>query len=635
MTESEKPPTTPPPKRGGFRRVLRWGGILLLIVLVFHRPLFHAGMRLFLIQIAARQNLKLDVHFSGSVFTNLVLEGVHAVPRGAGPSPVRKIDIERVRLVYSIPMLVRHGLGEFLRSYEIINADLDFVAQPSKSAPEHHQKMQLAQDLNNLLGQPAAYADRVHIENFNSAVRGDNNLSEGKGFQLFLDPEAVGYLRVARLNIPGVPHWENLSAETSYAKRNFFIKHLVLAPELVLEEVNFDASQRAQHKGSVDLKAKAFGGTLHLALAGSQLNKKGQNLDKSYDTTLRIEAADISLEAAALYFGAPKSPAAKLSKLDVLFTGEPEMPRTWKGHTQARVETLTFGATKVDGVELDAQFADGKAEVTGVNIAAGKNSIVLTATVGLPESVNDFPMSDVDAMAKINAPDLAALTGMLPDPLAGTITGGGPIKMSKGWVKADLSLDARLISNQKLNLDATTLHLTVSKRLSPAPATPFEDLSSHLTADIRAARFQDFSVDSMSLDVETRNDLVALHGLEIHRADNSVTAKGNYRLPKNLDAAATAPIDAQFAIHVPKLEDFGLKIGNNALSGHLESEGQVKNGKQPAQRPRANRGRRLPTRRFQDGAARRDHPYPGQHRQNRAVRAPAQRHGPNRHHRPG
>lgn len=533
-------------------------------------------MRLFLIKLAAKQNLTLDVHFSGSIFTNLVVEGVHATPTGAGPSPVRKIDIERVRLDYSIPMLIKHGIGEFLRSYEVINADLDFVASPSKSQPEHEQKMELAQDLNNVLGQPAAYADRVRIENFNITVRAEKNITEVKGFSLFLDPETVGYLRIAKLNIPGVPLWQNLSAETSYAKRNFFIRHLVLAPELVLEEVNFDASQRAQNKGSVDLKANAFGGTFHLSLSGSQLNKKGKNLDKSYNTVLKIEAADVSLEAAASYFGAPKPPVAKLAMLDILHTGEPEMPRTWKGHSNLRIEGLSAGPAKVDSVELAAQFADGKADVTGVNIAAGKNAVALTATVDLPESVNDFPTSDVNALLKINAPDLAALTGMMPEPLQGTISGGGPIKLSKGWVNADLALDAKLVSNQKLNLDNTTLHLTASKRLSPAPATPFEDLSAHLTTEVSSVRLQDFSIDSVKLDVETRNDLVNLHGLEVRRADNSVTAQGTYRIPKDLNEATTAPIDAQFAIHIPKLEDFGIKVSDQALSGHVQSDGSIK-----------------------------------------------------------
>src|SRR5215213_3726194 len=124
MTEPAKPAAPAKPRRGWFRRTLRVLGVLLLLAAIFHRPLFHTGVRLLLIKVAARQNLTLDVHFSGSIFTNLTVRGVRAVPTGKAPSPVRKIEIERVRLDYSIPSLIRNGIGYFLTSYELINADL-------------------------------------------------------------------------------------------------------------------------------------------------------------------------------------------------------------------------------------------------------------------------------------------------------------------------------------------------------------------------------------------------------------------------------------------------------------------------------------------------------------------------------
>ncbi len=575
MPETESPPVTAPPKRARGRRVLRWLGILLLVVVVFHRPLFLTGMRLLLVQVAAKQNLKLDVHFSGSIFTNLTVEHIHAVPTGHAPSPVRRIDIERVRLDYSIPLFFRNGVGEFLRSYEVANAELEIDALPSQSEPERQQKRSLAEDLNNLLGQPAAYADRVRIENFNIIVRAENNVTEVKGFHLYLDPEKTGYLRIARLQIPGVPLWENLAAETSYEKRNFFIHGLRLAPELVLDEVNFDASQRAKKIGGMSLKASVFGGKLTLSLAGSQLDKKGENLDKSYDTTLKITASGIGLESAAAYFGAPKPPAAKLANLSVLFTGEPEKPRTWRGNLGARIEALTFGPTKVDGVELAAQFDRGKADVQGVHIAAGKNQVGIVASVGLPESVNDFPLSEVDAKLQVDAPDLPALTGVLPDPISGRVTGGGPIKLSNGWVKTELAFDAATLASKGFAVDGAKLLVSAMKRISPAEGAPTDNLASHIVAEIAGLRVQDFTIDAARLDVENQNDLVTLHNFEVRRAENTVTARGMYRVPRDFKDAATAPIDAQFSLQVPKLEDFGIKMKDATLSGHLNGEGNL------------------------------------------------------------
>src|SRR5262245_34932916 len=140
MPEPEKKPAPTPRKRGRFRRFLKWLGIFLLIVAIFHRPLFHTGVRLLLIQVAAKQNLNVDVHFSGSIFTNLTISGIRATPTGTAPSPVRKIEIEKVQLDYSLSNLAKHGIGEFLKSYQVINANLEIDALPSKSEPERKQK---------------------------------------------------------------------------------------------------------------------------------------------------------------------------------------------------------------------------------------------------------------------------------------------------------------------------------------------------------------------------------------------------------------------------------------------------------------------------------------------------------------
>src|SRR5947209_8172391 len=71
------------------------------------------------------------------------------------------LSIEAVRLQYSIPMLIKHGIGEFLRSYELRNAELVFRPGPSKTKEDTKEKKSLAEDLNNLLGQPALYADEI------------------------------------------------------------------------------------------------------------------------------------------------------------------------------------------------------------------------------------------------------------------------------------------------------------------------------------------------------------------------------------------------------------------------------------------------------------------------------------------
>jgi len=71
-----------------------------------------------------------------------------------------------MRFDFSLPKLLREGPGEFVHSYEVHHADLAFVALPSKTTGEKRQKQSLANILQTILAQPAAYADRVHIEDF-------------------------------------------------------------------------------------------------------------------------------------------------------------------------------------------------------------------------------------------------------------------------------------------------------------------------------------------------------------------------------------------------------------------------------------------------------------------------------------
>jgi hypothetical protein len=144
MPEIAEPPVMSKPKRGWFRRALKWVGLALIIVLIFHRPLFHLTLRLVLRAVAARMHVAADFHTSGTIFTNFTVENVRVRAEGSTPTPIRAIDIKEVRLDYSIPMLVRHGVGEFLRSYEIHHANLELVALPSKDQRERREKVAIA-----------------------------------------------------------------------------------------------------------------------------------------------------------------------------------------------------------------------------------------------------------------------------------------------------------------------------------------------------------------------------------------------------------------------------------------------------------------------------------------------------------
>ncbi|MDB6175253.1 MAG: hypothetical protein JWL59_4564 [Chthoniobacteraceae bacterium] len=572
------------PKRR--RRWLRWLLLVLALLIVFHRPLFHTVARVVLIQLAARQHLAVDVHFSGNIFTNLTVRGVRAQPLDQTPTPVQRIMIEELRFDYNLLMLAKHGPGEFLRSYEIKNADLSFLALPSKNPNEQKEKKTIAEILNNILAQPAAYSDRVRVENFNIEVHTLTGVVALKGLDALLDPEKIGYLRAANIQIPNIPPMENLAAETSYANRNFYLRELKLAPEVVIKEANFDASQRAQNKGSVTIKGEFFGGTTLLSLAGTQLKKKGENLAYGYDTTLRIEASSISLERLALYLNKPKPPVATLASLAILFKGEPEKPQTWDGNASVRAETIATGKIAIDAVEAHSTFKGGHAEITEANAFAGKNSAILTGTAELPASVNELQRSKVKAAITFELPEIASFTSAMPEPLQGNGVGNAAIAMEDGNLAGDLTFNLKGAGNSQMGAESATLHFTgktvLDFKANPASANPppapaiLTNLVAHLNVDANALRFKTIQADTAKIDLDTKGDLVTLRSFELERTGNTISANGTYRIPRDAKSAPDSPVEGEFHINAPQLDAFGFALKEQMLSGALTGEGSLK-----------------------------------------------------------
>ncbi|MDQ3625430.1 MAG: hypothetical protein M3463_23630, partial [Verrucomicrobiota bacterium] len=385
-------------------------------------------------------------------------------------------------------------------------------------------------------------------------------------------------LRIRRVQIPELPLWENLEAGTRYANRNLLIRDLTLSPELVFEEINFDASQRAQDKGRMFLKSRVFGGRAELSLAGSQLKKKGENLEQSYQTTLELKAQEISLEAAAAYFGVKKPPVARLDDLTVTFRGEPEKPRTWQGGIAARLETLGFDKMKVDSLDLNFIARDGTGQITAANVGLGRNNVRLTATIGLPESVNDFPKSDIDAQLAIEAPELAAITGMFGEPIAGAASGNATVSLQQSRLHLTAQINALQLAGRGLSVESAKVDLDATKRLDQLEAPPWQGAENRVTAEIKGATFQSFQLDSLRLDAGSRNEVVNLNAFEVRRAENMVTARGNVRLPEDPAKIVDAPADVHLEINIPRLDQFGVKAGNEILGGRVTGRGDFQLG---------------------------------------------------------
>lgn len=549
----------------------RLGMILLalfLILAALHRPILLTAGRLALIKVAARQNVKLEVQLSGTIFTNLTVRNVHARP--IGESPVHKIDIELVRLNYNLFHLVRDGLGEFLQFYEIKNADL--VLNATKGSKE--QRRTLAQDLNNLLQQPAFYSDAVRIENFNIVVRADNGETQAQGLHLLLDPHREGHLRIGRLQIPRVHVWENLACATSYEKRNFYLSGLELSPEAVIDQFNFDASRRAENKGSVILKGRFFGGTLDFLVTGQKLQKKGKNLDKSFDGRLKIDAANVSLAEARDYFQVKWLPKAILERFALDVGGEPEIPTSWNGSAVVELGAMTAGKFVVEHADATVTFTKGVAIVTPAKAVAGANYVTVNSRIALPDSVNDFDQSGIEGAVVITAPALAALAPRMSPPLQGAVEGGGPFRYEKREASAKLQLHATHVGNEAAE-GSGELAITVAKHFDPGAEEILDNLRTDVIAQASELRVGSYQLGRAYLAAENRGAEVTVRKLTIAREENWVSANGTFHIPRPGASFGDDPLQAAFSLNLPDLKAFGVAQGGEALDGEIKGSGEV------------------------------------------------------------
>jgi len=104
---NQGPMESPPPNVQGAstparKHPIRRGLLVaLLLLVVFHRPLLIALVHAIAVKVAATQNIQLSLRIEGSIFTNLSLLDIHAVPNGRGPTPVEDISIQEITAHYS------------------------------------------------------------------------------------------------------------------------------------------------------------------------------------------------------------------------------------------------------------------------------------------------------------------------------------------------------------------------------------------------------------------------------------------------------------------------------------------------------------------------------------------------------
>ncbi len=564
MAENGDSAVQPRRRRSWIRWTLIGLGVFFLLLAVFHGPILRSVVRFAAVKVAAGENLKLDLRVEGNILGGITLRNVRATP--TGPSAVQSLDADLIRAEYSLTDLLFHGMSDFLKDIEVRNVTA--VIDPSKAPlatptpPPENEKISL----------PAYFPDRLQISNVNLTVRGDGPDTILRDANLGLYPDKEGALRIGRLQIPNVHDWKNITATTTYAKKNLFLRNLTFDEGHHFQTINIDAS-------------KAGGGKLELQVSGSvgegtiEGNVGLSTTKSSYATKTTVKAAGISLGQLSEYFGRPAGAlAGEVKDFKMDWQGTLDAPQTWAGTITAQIDNVKQNGIVLDHVGLDVVADKGTATVREARIDRGTNHVRLGGTVQLPKTTEGFRRTPGDLKLTIDAPNLQELTAFMSPPITGSLQANGTIKTDQSIARMELTAQGDLIGFDQAAVKSLSAKISATKKLPATGAAeqPFyENLTSSIEAVLNDARYDEYVVDRVRAEIKSNGAMVSLEPVSLQRKENSLVVRGNYQLPAPNGKALEQPADLQVALRAPQLADFWQDDAPSRVQGELQADGGV------------------------------------------------------------
>ena len=573
LPENSTPSSASGPRRRAGRGIARALLILLALLIAFHRPLLITLVHAVAVEMAARQNVRLSLGIEGTIFTNLSLKNLRAVPNGKGPTPVEDISVEEVTVHYSIASLLRKGFSEFLRSYTLRNGSI--VVKPVEGTLE--QKNNLASTLHDLIQQPALFSDRVKIDNLNLVAHIPEGEFAVKGLSLSLDPVQPGSLGIALLQVPRVRTWHDLKATTTYARRDLIFRGLEIDPQIIVQRFEIDASQRARGVNRMDVRGALFGGSAAFSLLIRELPGKHANNVSNAFAQVDSTARNLSLEKLSQYLGAGTPAAGSITEAAVHLTGDPNTPSSWTGSVTTEVGTVKAGGAVLDKATLRLDVSKGWGTF-GSTLFSGSNSVTVQGDGRLPDSLDGFAGTAITGWLNISANDLHHFAA---DATGGKIAGDGTFDLRGNTVRASLDIKAAGVTSKSLDVSAADIKARVTKLLpnqSGTSATLFDGLQTQFDAHVSDIRAGAYAADSADVEASVKDGVARVGKLALRRANNALSASGTCPLPRDMTSWESAPASISFSLQAPSMAAFNTEPNLKGPDGAIQAAGTLTNG---------------------------------------------------------
>ncbi len=513
MPESAQPEAQPKSRRrhGGWRLLGRAALAAAALLLAFHQPILRAVLWHEVVRLAASKQVQLSGELKGSVWTHLTLQDVRAV--SLGRVPFDTIEIDRLRLEYSLWTLIRRGPAHALTYYNLRNARLGLA--PVRGNTDEDKK--LARLLRNILQQPAMYSDRAQIENFNMTVRTNHGLYVWEDIHALLDPDKPGYIRIGKLDLPGYGCWTHLRAPATYVDRHLVLRNFDIGQDVHGVRMEFDASRRDQGVGSFSFEGTVLGGDLGLFIWGRNL--PGGEREAQVNAYL----ANLPLQTLARYFGWKVPLEGPVREAWVSMSGDPRTPALWKGELALSTEHAKLGGYTLDEASVRLSLDEGRVHLREIRAATGANQLSFHGEYQLPAKLNEFRPEGLEAVFDLAATDLPRLN---PAFTSGTLTAHGAVHLKEGGLAVDGTAKAAGVKGAEVGVKGASADFSATRPVvmgERGKRRPwYEGLAGSVRLDAGEVYFRQFFARRVAFDLpfgesvaRLRNGVLDLNGRDI------------------------------------------------------------------------------------------------------------------------
>ncbi|HEY1894207.1 MAG TPA: hypothetical protein VGG52_06610, partial [Chthoniobacterales bacterium] len=535
-------------------------GIILALLIIFHRLILLGAIHWFAVHRAAQENLKLSFRAEGSVFTGLTVRNLHLVP--TGPAAIEIADAEYVHAEYSLFSLIR-GHADFLESIEARNARV--VVDPAKVrvqvAPRPREKVTL----------PAVFPGRARLDNMTVIVRDPAHDFIAENLSLDLNPRVPGALSVRLLQLPTGEAWTGVTGTTSYDNRNLALRDVVLNEQTRFSLINADASRIREHMMTLRLVGTLDGAPIDLQ---ASLTEQARSLFIKSHTT----AHSLSLSSAkklGLFSDAPVQGNVENFTFD--FVGLLRAPKTWAASGDGVVRDLQVAGATFDRAAAQISAHDGVATIQPVELTRAGTALQIHGTVQLPERAEDLGRSPAKFEVVGNDLDLGPITSAMEKPLSGHGQINGTLEIRDEQLQAGFHVASGPVSSGDFALEKFEATGTAAKnlRLHSKDAPWFEGLRANATAVASAVRNSEFAVDTVSGQLDQNGSLIRISNVKVQRGSNQIVSNASVRLRADEKDFIKQPATIQIAIDAPETTDFWNGNSPNRVSGTLNASGIV------------------------------------------------------------